>query len=381
MTASRAATAWAPSASWRRALRLRADGVACFAQRRRRPASTPFRVRPADRAGQNSCRRRPSGVLAPTPRSARSCAAARPPVPLPPPRPDARRHRPPQPCAGDPDGAGRTGRALMVSARFGTRAAGITGGLHLAHLSRQARRERRLPHAARGARAPRRSSCCRPAAMWCMSASGSRPRPRRCSCAPRRCARCSSSRPAALRLEGRVGDSRIPPAQIIVRRLPRQPVRRRATSAPLAHGCRDRRRGAAAGGHLSRRFELRRQQRDGALRHPRAGRQADRRGGQSSRRGHHAQAGQRTAAARRSPIPQWSVLTPGGDVVKEAIGAFPKVILAEGEYSVVARNEGKTSTTANSKWNPASTGRLKYWPASAGTVSAVRQQTCYRSIS
>jgi len=39
---------------------------------------------------------------------------------------------------------------------------------------------------------------------------------------------------------------------------------------------------------------------------------------------------------------QWSVLTPGGDVVKETIGAFPKVILAEGEYSVVARNEGKT---------------------------------------
>ena len=39
---------------------------------------------------------------------------------------------------------------------------------------------------------------------------------------------------------------------------------------------------------------------------------------------------------------QWSVLTPGGDVVKEAVGAFPKVILAEGDYSVVARNEGKT---------------------------------------
>jgi hypothetical protein len=39
---------------------------------------------------------------------------------------------------------------------------------------------------------------------------------------------------------------------------------------------------------------------------------------------------------------QWSVLTPGGDVVKEAIGAFPRVILAEGDYSVVARNEGKT---------------------------------------
>src|SRR5690349_5310428 len=39
---------------------------------------------------------------------------------------------------------------------------------------------------------------------------------------------------------------------------------------------------------------------------------------------------------------QWSVLTPGGDVVKESIGAFPRVILAEGEYRVVARNDNKT---------------------------------------
>jgi hypothetical protein len=39
---------------------------------------------------------------------------------------------------------------------------------------------------------------------------------------------------------------------------------------------------------------------------------------------------------------QWSVLTPGGDVVKEAIGAFPKVVLAEGDYSVVAKNDDKT---------------------------------------
>ncbi len=38
----------------------------------------------------------------------------------------------------------------------------------------------------------------------------------------------------------------------------------------------------------------------------------------------------------------WSVLTPGGDVVKESIGAFPRVILAEGEYRAIARNEGKT---------------------------------------
>jgi hypothetical protein len=34
------------------------------------------------------------------------------------------------------------------------------------------------------------------------------------------------------------------------------------------------------------------------------------------------------------------VLTPGGDVIKEAIGAFPRVILSEGDYRAVARNEG-----------------------------------------
>ena len=37
----------------------------------------------------------------------------------------------------------------------------------------------------------------------------------------------------------------------------------------------------------------------------------------------------------------WSVLTPGGDVIKESIGAFPRVILAEGDYRVIARNEGR----------------------------------------
>jgi hypothetical protein len=37
----------------------------------------------------------------------------------------------------------------------------------------------------------------------------------------------------------------------------------------------------------------------------------------------------------------WSVLTPGGDVIKESIGAFPVVVLAEGDYVALARNEGK----------------------------------------
>jgi hypothetical protein len=39
---------------------------------------------------------------------------------------------------------------------------------------------------------------------------------------------------------------------------------------------------------------------------------------------------------------EWTVLTPGGDVIKETTGAFPKVVLAEGEYRAIARNEGKT---------------------------------------
>jgi hypothetical protein len=39
---------------------------------------------------------------------------------------------------------------------------------------------------------------------------------------------------------------------------------------------------------------------------------------------------------------EWTVLTPGGDVIKESTGAFPKVILAEGEYRAIARNETKT---------------------------------------
>jgi hypothetical protein len=37
----------------------------------------------------------------------------------------------------------------------------------------------------------------------------------------------------------------------------------------------------------------------------------------------------------------WSVITPGGDVIKESNGAFPRVVLAEGEYRAIAKNEGK----------------------------------------
>jgi hypothetical protein len=35
------------------------------------------------------------------------------------------------------------------------------------------------------------------------------------------------------------------------------------------------------------------------------------------------------------------VLTPGGDVIRELVGAFPSLVLAEGEYVVIARHESK----------------------------------------
>ncbi len=39
---------------------------------------------------------------------------------------------------------------------------------------------------------------------------------------------------------------------------------------------------------------------------------------------------------------RWSVLSPGGDVVVEANGAFPDFVLAAGDYEVIARNNGET---------------------------------------
>jgi hypothetical protein len=38
----------------------------------------------------------------------------------------------------------------------------------------------------------------------------------------------------------------------------------------------------------------------------------------------------------------FSILTPGGDVIRELIGAFPSLVLAEGEYVAIARHENKT---------------------------------------
>jgi hypothetical protein len=37
----------------------------------------------------------------------------------------------------------------------------------------------------------------------------------------------------------------------------------------------------------------------------------------------------------------WAVMSPAGDTITETKGAFPRVILAEGEYKVIARNNNK----------------------------------------
>jgi hypothetical protein len=41
----------------------------------------------------------------------------------------------------------------------------------------------------------------------------------------------------------------------------------------------------------------------------------------------------------------FTILTPGGDVIRELIGAFPSLVLAEGDYVAIARHDNKTFQT------------------------------------
>ena len=41
----------------------------------------------------------------------------------------------------------------------------------------------------------------------------------------------------------------------------------------------------------------------------------------------------------------FSVLTPGGDTIRDLFGAFPSLILAEGDYILIARNAGRVYTS------------------------------------
>ena len=72
---------------------------------------------------------------------------------------------------------------------------------------------------------------------------------------------------------------------------------------------------------------------------------------------------------------QWSVLTPGGDVVKELIGAFPRVILAEGEYRAVARSDDREKPYERTfRWSPASTPKSKCWRARSRRLFRQRRE-------
>ena len=205
-------------------------------------------------------------------------------------------------CGTDARQRCRPGRARLRSARGSAAICRqINGGLHW-RVYPAAEPNGGSPPGQGGERRRRRPSCCRPAPTSSTSASASPVRPRRCSCAPRPAKDVFEIPAGGLRIEGHVGDARIPQGQIsfdLYKGSQFEPGDKR----PIAHRRHDRRRGAGAGGHLSHRFELRRCQLHGPLRHPRAGRQAHRHDRQSSRRDHHAQAGERARAARRAPIP------------------------------------------------------------------------------
>jgi hypothetical protein len=49
-----------------------------------------------------------------------------------------------------------------------------------------------------------------------------------------------------------------------------------------------------------------------------------------------------SAGAEAQANTNFTILTPGGDLIRELIGAYPSLVLAEGEYVVIARHDSKT---------------------------------------
>ena len=41
------------------------------------------------------------------------------------------------------------------------------------------------------------------------------------------------------------------------------------------------------------------------------------------------------------PNTAWSIVNPGGDIVSEFVGAFPTMVLSEGDYTIIARHDGQ----------------------------------------
>ena len=185
----------------------------------------------------------------------------------------------------------KAGEGVVVAqARYSREAGDHQRRPALASLRRQAGPERRLPHG-QGGRQPAAD----------LRAAGRRlHRPRRVRACER--GQAGAGRPRAgargVRDSGRRASRRGPrrqrqdPARAdFVRRLQGQPVRTERAAAAGDQRL-DRRRRAGARGHLLHPVEVRRRQRGGPLRHPRAGRQAHRHHRHASRGADHVQAGQ-----------------------------------------------------------------------------------------
>ena len=68
----------------------------------------------------------------------------------------------------------------------------------------------------------------------------------------------------------------------------------------------------------------------------------------------------------------FSVLTPGGDVIREVIGAFPSVTLAEGDYVVIAR-QGAQVYTREFHVDSGSTATSRFWRRKSSAKTCGRQ--------
>ncbi len=253
-------------------------------------------------------------------------------VPPPPPTPPS----PPQPVPMVAPGQ----VALAVAARYGRDAPAINGGVvwrvytarpDTAGAYRLVKEDRSGLADLRAA-AGQLCRACEPGAR--------QRRPRRCSCGPRPCAKSSRFPAGAIRLEGRVGDVRIPSGQIWFDIFAGSQFNT-AERRPIAHN-------VMTGdvvllpegtyyivsnygdGNSVVRSDVRVQAAkltDVVVNH---------RAALITLKLVNDSQGEALANT------QWTVLTPGGDVIKESIGAFPRVVLAEGDYHVIARNEGKT---------------------------------------
>ena len=306
------------------------------------PVVLPFSARPACRRPVAPARR-PAALQAPARCAGARCRLATFPACRSRPRADQhapacsrRRRRPPLVAAAEPAVTGRAdgaaGESRSAPGALRPRgAADHLGGLHWRIYADKPDQNGvfRLVKEDRSAAADLRAAA--PAATSCMSPSVSRSAAKPVQLRGEPVREVFEIPAGGLRVEGRVGDVRIPAGQIsfdIYKGSQFEPGERR----PLASNVLDRRRRAGAGGHLLHPVQVRRRQRGGALRHPRAGRQAHRRHRHASRRRRSCSSWSSRRGGEALANTDWAVLSPAGDTITESKGAFPRVILAEGEY-------------------------------------------------